>query len=846
MRRFGSEQTGASPLFFVFRVRRIILRKRLLSSAWSLAWLAPAFAFANEAFANEARSSGADDVPANSARLADAPFRAALLGALKGEPEPGAEAGPPGDEGALQREFTRYAVVVNGHWSGFSWLATGADGKPCAEVADWLEWGVMPAAEFAAQADAGDARCVMPQRSQHPHDADAAPPDIPDDATPEEREAAEEALEEEAEPAARVRYDAHQQQLNVRITDSLMSRARGYVPPARLDNGVDAVRFDYQLSASHTEGANALDYNRRTSAFATLNAGANVDVWQFRSNHVYSSPTIGKPEWERLETYVQRDVRRVRGKLLLGDGATDSLLFDSIPFSGAQLASDDNLLPDHLSAAPPVVRGNAHGSAEVFIRQRGLLFYHAVVAPGPFAFYDVRPPSSSGDLSVTVREADGTEHVSVVPFIAMPLLVHQDAIKYAFSAGRYRRASMNAAFDQPPFVQATLGIGLPHRLSAFGGALQARGYRSMAAGLGWDLGEAGALSFDLARSQVDAPSATMPSGLRFRTRYAKSFASTGTGMSVDWRQFGGGHFRTMEDMLQREADAAFWRDLFGDTDGVPFNESAPRRQIRLNVQQNVGDTGNLYATLSANNYASSHPARGTLQLGATWYGDKFDVDLQAGIRQIGGTRSKSFQATLSIPLSLGSKTGSLRYGLAASRDDDGALVWSNSLSGSALRDYRFNYALTQQHSSAVGSEGTGHVSYQGDGGRLDAGYGQGRGYRKVDMAVAGSVVGFHSRDDRAAQGIVLGQSLGDTIAVVDAPGYADASVDGQLSTRTDARGRAIISYLTPYRVNRVGLDSLTAGEDLDYGSLLREVAPVSGSVLYVPIHPQKMPGLDSR
>ena len=180
------------------------------------------------------------------------------------------------------------------------------------------------------------------------------------------------------------------------------------------------------------------------------------------------------------------------------------------------------------------------------------------------------------------------------------------------------------------------------------------------------------------------------------------------------------------------------------------------------------------------------------------------------------------------------------------RDDDGALAWSNSLSGSALRDYRFNYALTQQHSSAVGSEGTGHVSYQGDGGRLDAGYGQGRGYRKVDMAVAGSVVGFHSRDDRAAQGIVLGQSLGDTIAVVDAPGYADASVDGQLSTRTDARGRAIISYLTPYRVNRVGLDSLTAGEDLDYGSLLREVAPVSGSVLYVPIHPQKMPGLDSR
>lgn len=192
----------------------------------------------------------------------------------------------------------------------------------------------------------------------------------------------------------------------------------------------------------------------------------------------------------------------------------------------------------------------------------------------------------------------------------------------------------------------------------------------------------------------------------------------------------------------------------------------------------------------------------------------------------------SFELSVSIPLASSRRLGTLRYGTTASRDD-GIFAWANRLSGSTLRDYRLNYTLSEQRTSGVGTEGSARVSYQSDAGLVSAGYSQGREYRKVDVSAAGSMIAYRG-------GAVLGQSLGDTIAIVDAPGYPDASVDGQLFTRTDARGRAVITYLTPYRVNRVGLDALELDNELDYNSLLREVAPTSGAVIYVPIRPERM------
>lgn len=84
-----------------------------------------------------------------------------------------------------------------------------------------------------------------------------------------------------------------------------------------------------------------------------------------------------------MNTYIQRDIQRLQGQLTLGDSYTPSDIFDSVQFRGAQLASDDNMLPDSLRGFAPIIRGIAQSNAQVTIKQNGYIIYQSYVAPGP-------------------------------------------------------------------------------------------------------------------------------------------------------------------------------------------------------------------------------------------------------------------------------------------------------------------------------------------------------------------------------------------------------------------------------------------------------------------------------
>ena len=43
--------------------------------------------------------------------------------------------------------------------------------------------------------------------------------------------------------------------------------------------------------------------------------------------------------------------------MTLGDSSTDADVFEGVPFRGAMLASDDDMLPESLRGYAPVVRG---------------------------------------------------------------------------------------------------------------------------------------------------------------------------------------------------------------------------------------------------------------------------------------------------------------------------------------------------------------------------------------------------------------------------------------------------------------------------------------------------------
>ncbi len=112
----------------------------------------------------------------------------------------------------------------------------------------------------------------------------------------------------------------------------------------------------------------------------------------------------------------------MKSDITVGQSSSPADVFDSVPYTGVELKSDNDMLPDSEKGYAPIIRGTAHSNALVMVRQNGYVIYQNTVAPGAFEINDLYPTGSSGDLQVTVKETDGSESHFVVPFASVPVL----------------------------------------------------------------------------------------------------------------------------------------------------------------------------------------------------------------------------------------------------------------------------------------------------------------------------------------------------------------------------------------------------------------------------------------
>ncbi|MEC5299728.1 fimbria/pilus outer membrane usher protein, partial [Klebsiella oxytoca] len=85
--------------------------------------------------------------------------------------------------------------------------------------------------------------------------------------------------------------------------------------------------------------------------YLNLQSGLNLGAWRLRDNTTWSysssgSSSTSENKWQHVNTWLERDITALRSRLTLGDSYTNGDVFDGINFRGAQLASDDNMLPD--------------------------------------------------------------------------------------------------------------------------------------------------------------------------------------------------------------------------------------------------------------------------------------------------------------------------------------------------------------------------------------------------------------------------------------------------------------------------------------------------------------------
>ncbi|WP_420272558.1 fimbria/pilus outer membrane usher protein, partial [Klebsiella michiganensis] len=247
-----------------------------------------------------------------------------------------------------------------------------------------------------------------------------------------------------------IRFDVAQQRLYLTIPQAFMgNRARGSIPPELWDDGINALLLNYNFTGNnvHNDVGGSSNY-----AYLNLQTGLNLGAWRLRDNTTWSyssGAANNENQWQHINTWLERDITPLRSRLTLGDSYTNGDIFDGINFRGAQLASDDNMLPDSQKGFAPVIHGIARGTAQVSVKQNGYEIYQSTVPPGPFTINDLYAAGNGGDLQVTIKEADGSSQVFSVPYSSVPVLQREGHTRYAVTAGEYR--SGNNQQEEPKF-----------------------------------------------------------------------------------------------------------------------------------------------------------------------------------------------------------------------------------------------------------------------------------------------------------------------------------------------------------------------------------------------------------
>ncbi|HGK7445980.1 TPA: fimbrial biogenesis outer membrane usher protein [Klebsiella variicola subsp. variicola] len=620
-------------------------------------------------------------------------------------------------------------------------------------------------------------------------------------------------------PQASTDFQFAMQRLVLSIPQAAISaQARGSVPPDRWDEGINAALLNYSLSGANNWAKNNNSSNS-DSQYANLRPGVNIGPWRLRNYTTWSRDSQGHDAWDTVYTYAQRTIIPLKSQLTLGDSSAPADVFDSMPFRGGQLASDDDMLPDSLKGYAPVVRGIARTNAQVIIRQNGYQIYQSFVAPGAFEITDMYPTGGAGDLDVTIKEADGSEQHFSVPFASLPVLQREGRIKYALTGGQYR--SYNVSVDKTPFGQMSVILGLPYGFTFYGGLQESSKYQSLAAGVGKNMGDFGAISSDITQGWSTPYNMPKSNGQSWRARYSKNFASTGTNFAIAGYRYSTSGYYGMQEVL----------DSYGDSNAL---QDRRRNRAELTLSQGLGDNlGSLMLNASHEDYWNSGKAMESWSVGYNNYWHSISYGLTWTLSRNGSTGSYSAHQSdgknqmlalnISIPLEKLLPQTWANYGMNASKHN--GTTHSVGLNGVAMPNNALNWNIQQGYGTHdVAYTGNINGDYRGTYGELTAGYSYDKNTDRLNYGIQGGVVAH-------ANGVTFSQPLGETNVLIAAPGAAGVGIQNMTGATTDYRGYTLASNLMPYRKNDVSLITETLPANVELEQTVKTVVPTRGAIV---------------
>ncbi len=551
-------------------------------------------------------------------------------------------------------------------------------------------------------------------------------------------------------------YDSNEQRLNITVPQIyLLKTARGTVSQEMWDSGIPALLLGYTTHFYQSE-SNSVNYK---SFYAALTAGLNIGAWYLRHNGYYNWIEGGEKKYSTTNTYLQRDIPAIRGRALIGQANTQGLLFDTVPFTGIQLTSDESMLPDSLRGYAPQIRGIARSNARVTVRQSDQIIYETTVTPGEFLISDLYPTGYGGNLEVTVHEADGSEQKFEVPYASVTQLLRPGNNRYSMTVGKTRS---NSLYEKPALYQATWQRGLTNALTGYGGVQASQNYYAVQ--LGTALGtEIGAFALDVTQSRThlgssDAHANNAMSGQSYQISYSKTVSATSSNISLAAYRFStSGYMDFITAMQTREAindglsTDAIWR---------------AKNRFVVTASQGLPDNwGQFYLSSSLQNYWNQAGTSKQYQFGysTTYKKLTWGVSVNRTYSLYGQTQN-NYLLNFSLPLGNSGTTHAPQLRVDLSHNTSGRYAEQATLNGTAGEDNQYSYGVSATNANqGSGTSGSVNGSWRSSVAWLNANYSQGASYRSTSAGISGTLIG-HSG------GITLTPYTSDTFALVEAKG----------------------------------------------------------------------------
>lgn len=547
-------------------------------------------------------------------------------------------------------------------------------------------------------------------------------------------------------PGASVEFDVNNLALLVSIPQAYVQRhSRGYVDPSLWDDGVTAFFSNYQANFSrNTTHGQSSDYR-----YLGLRNGFNLFGWRLRNDSSFSGGTGMRNKFTSSRTYVERDIRPLKGTLSFGELYTQGEIFDSVRMRGAQLKSDIGMLPDNEIGYAPVVRGIAETNATVEVSQNGYVIYSTSVSPGAFEITDIYPSGSNGDLEIKIIESDGRERNFKQSYSYLPVMTRKGNLRYALAAGEYRTDGQ----PSPKLLQGTAVYGMSDNITGYGGLLSAEKYNAFNVGIGLNT-PFGGVSGDITHSQSDTRRAGRNQGQSLRFLYSKTINATDTNFTMVGYRYSTEGYRTLSQHVEDMSSEDY-------LNGISYGRQKSR--IDLTVNQTLFRRSSVYLSAGETTYWNRQGSTRRWQFG--YSGSVRDASYSLAVsrtQDTGPVGQSDTQFTASISIPLGSSSRSHRVYASAISSQHGDSSLNTGVSGYLDEKNTLNYSAQANYSKDAGNSGSVGLGWDTTTAKLTTNYSQGRDNKHLDVGASGSMV-VHKG------GVTFGQPVGETFGLVEVP-----------------------------------------------------------------------------